>query len=185
MTIEFGQRGPSSSEASRFDRLQFADGLMRVDIMSTKHTSTHVNVSIDDCRYEVRYASVAEGFWQCNPMLWFDRKGEPIREFRKPWAKACTKAGISRLFHDLRRSACRNTIAPGVAQVTAMQVSGHKTDSMFRRYAIRETDLRTALRATRAHLAAARENVVAMAANGQQRGVFLISSRIEVCQERC
>jgi len=27
-------------------------------------------------------------------------------------------------------------IAAGVAQVTAMQVSGHKTDSMFRRYAI-------------------------------------------------
>ncbi len=37
-------------------------------------------------------------------------------------------------------------VAAGVAQVTAMQVSGHKTDSMFRRDAIvSETDLRTAL----------------------------------------
>jgi integrase len=99
--------------------------------------------------------------------LIFHRNGEPIREFRKSWATACTKAGIRRLFHDLRRSACRNMIAAGVAQVTAMQVSGHKTDSMFRRYAIvSETDLRTALRATQEYLAAASENVVAMASNG-------------------
>jgi len=99
--------------------------------------------------------------------LIFHRKGEPIREFRKSWATACTKAGISRLFHDLRRSACRNMVAAGVAQVTAMQVSGHKTDSMFRRYAIvSETDLRTALRATQRYLATTKEKVVAMASNG-------------------
>jgi integrase len=97
--------------------------------------------------------------------LIFHRKGEPIREFRKSWATACTKAGIRRLFHDLRRSACRNMVAAGVAQVTAMQVSGHKTDSMFRRYAIvSETDLRTALRATQQYLARAKDSMVAMAA---------------------
>jgi integrase len=97
--------------------------------------------------------------------LIFHRKGEPISEFRKSWATACKKAGIKRLFHDLRRSACKNMIAAGVAQVTAMKVSGHKTDSMFRRYAIvDETDLRTALRATQQYLATAKENVVAMAA---------------------
>jgi integrase len=96
--------------------------------------------------------------------LIFHRDGEPIREFRKSWATACRKAGIERLFHDLRRSACKNMVAAGVAQVTAMQVSGHKTDSMFRRYAIvSETDLRTALRATQQYLATAKENVVAMA----------------------
>jgi integrase len=99
--------------------------------------------------------------------LIFHRKGEPIREFRKSWGTACSKVGIRRLFHDLRRSACRNMVAAGVAQVTAMQVSGHKTDSMFRRYAIvSETDLRTALRATQAYLAAAKEKIVEMAANG-------------------
>src|SRR5271166_1659214 len=87
--------------------------------------------------------------------LIFHRVGEPIREFRKSWTAACRLAGVLRLFHDLRRSACRNMVAAGVAQVTAMQLSGHKTDSMFRRYAIvSETDLRTALRATQAYLAA-------------------------------
>lgn len=58
-------------------------------------------------------------------------------------------------------------VAAGVPQVTAMKVSGHKTDSMFRRYAIAsETDLRAALRITQQYLAAVKENVVTM---GRQR----------------
>jgi integrase len=92
--------------------------------------------------------------------LIFHRAGEPIREFRKSWATACRLAGVRRLFHDLRRSACRNMVAAGVAQVTAMQLSGHKTDSMFRRYAIvAENDMRAALRMTQNHLASVREKV--------------------------
>ena len=95
--------------------------------------------------------------------LIFHRGGQPIREFRKSWATACRLSGICRLFHDLRRSACRNMVAAGVAQVTAMQLSGHKTDSMFRRYAIvAENDMRAALRMTQNHLASAKEKVVAM-----------------------
>ena len=57
-------------------------------------------------------------------------------------------------------------VAAGVAQVTAMQVSGHKTDPMFRRYAIvSEADLRTALRATQVYLATAKENIIEISAN--------------------
>ena len=48
------------------------------------------------------------------------------------------------------------------AQVTAMQISGHKTDSMFRRYAIiAENDMRAALRMTQNHLATARKDLIA------------------------
>jgi integrase len=91
--------------------------------------------------------------------LIFHRFGEPVSEFRNSWATACRLAGVSRLFHDLRRSACRNMVAAGVAQVTAMQLSGHKSDSMFRRYAIvAEHDMRAALRMTQTHLAGVREN---------------------------
>jgi len=97
--------------------------------------------------------------------LIFHRRGEPIVEFRKAWATACRKAGVARLFHDLRRSACRNMLAAGVAQAVCMQVSGHRTDSMFRRYAIvAESDIRQALRKTQKHLAMAKENVAVMSA---------------------
>jgi integrase len=95
--------------------------------------------------------------------LIFHRAGQPVADLRKAWATACKKAGVRRLFHDLRRSACRNMVTAGVPQTIAMKVSGHKTDSMFRRYAIvAETDLRTALRRTQEYLKTAKDNVVAM-----------------------
>lgn len=42
----------------------------------------------------------------------------------------------SLLIHDFRRSATRNLIQRGVSQAVAMAISGHATDSVFRRYQI-------------------------------------------------
>ena len=67
----------------------------------------------------------------------FHRKGEPIGDFRKAWATACRAANVDhRLFHDLRRTCARNLLAAGVPQAVAMKITGHRTDSIFRRYAI-------------------------------------------------
>ncbi|MFI5295913.1 MAG: tyrosine-type recombinase/integrase [Thermodesulfovibrionales bacterium] len=50
-----------------------------------------------------------------------------------------------RLFHDLRRTGVRNLIHQGVPQKTAMLISGHKTDAVFRRYLIiDESDIKAA-----------------------------------------
>jgi integrase len=67
----------------------------------------------------------------------FHRDGEPIKAFRRSWAKACELAGVpGRLPHDLRRTAVRNLERAGVPRSTAMAMVGHKTESIYRRYAI-------------------------------------------------
>ncbi len=67
----------------------------------------------------------------------FHRNGKPIRSFVKAWCAACTKAGAPwRIFHDLRRTAVRNLERAGVPRSVAMKMVGHKTEAIYRRYAI-------------------------------------------------
>jgi integrase len=63
--------------------------------------------------------------------------GLPIKSFRKAWARACKDAGCpTMLVHDFRRTAVRNLERAGVPRSVAMAMVGHKTEAIYRRYAI-------------------------------------------------
>jgi integrase len=66
--------------------------------------------------------------------------GRRIKDFRGSWANACKDAGVpGRLVHDFRRTAVRNLERAGVPRSAAMRMTGHKTEAVYRRYAITDS----------------------------------------------
>jgi integrase len=71
------------------------------------------------------------------PYVFHRPDGSLIKDCRKTWKTATAAAGYPhKLFHDFRRSAVRSMERSGVPRTVAMQLIGHKTESVYRRYAI-------------------------------------------------
>ncbi len=99
----------------------------------------------------------------------------PISDWRRTWNAACRKAGLGYGYkerrsyvqkwegklpagptiHDFRRTAVRNITRAGVSDTVAMQISGHRTRSVFDRYNIvNETDIQLGMERTEQYLRA-------------------------------
>jgi integrase len=101
----------------------------------------------------------------------FHRRGHRIKDVRGAWWAAIDAAKIGdRIPHDFRRTAVRHLEWAGVPRSVAMQLVGHKTESIYRRYAIvAKNDLVDGMKRLaeyRAVLQEGQQNVVAL-----ERGV--------------
>jgi integrase len=140
-------------------QVDFTAGEVRLDAGTTKNGEGRVFPMTDDLRrlLEARHVEHEQQkkAGQVTPRVFFrlvpkgrngPKRPKPIRALNKSWKAACIAASCpGRIPHDLRRTAVRNMVRRGVPERVAMQLSGHKTRSVFERYNIVSNgDLRTA-----------------------------------------
>jgi integrase len=104
-------------------------------------------------RREAARAFESNGTTQLSEYIFHRNDGQPVLEFRKSCRSACVAAGCGNmLFHDLRRSFCRDAIRSGTPQSVAMACGGWRTVAVFNRYDIcAAEDMTAALEKTAAY----------------------------------
>ena len=138
----------------QWSSVDFKAGMVRLEVGSTKNDEgrefpfgvlPELRALLERQRDRTRAAERRTG--KIIPYV-FHRAGKPVRDFSAAWAAACDRAArdangvivrpqlIGRLFHDLRRSAVRRLEKAGVARSVAMKLTGHRTESVYTRYAI-------------------------------------------------
>jgi integrase len=128
--------------AIQWPQVDFEAGLITLDKGETKNDDPRSVPILEGDMHDLLAATRKERDekWPDSPWV-FSRGGERIIDFRWAWDEACKRAGVPDLnFHDLRRTAVRNMRRAGIPQVIRMKISGHKTDSMERRYNIVDAD---------------------------------------------
>ncbi len=130
----------------RRSQVDLAEGIIHLDPGTTKNQDgreIRLTASLRE-KYRRLEAETRElETKRSTPIPWmFHRNGRPVRDFRTAWENACTQAKIGhRLFHDYRRSAVRNMERARVPRSAAMKVTGHKSESIYKRYAITDAEM--------------------------------------------
>jgi integrase len=152
------------------DRVDLRAGTVRLDAGTTKNDEGRLIYLTPELREVLTrqlesIAALKEQGVIC-PYVFHHPDGSQIKSFRKLWEKAREAAGFPhKILHDFRRTAVRNLERADVARSTAMQMVGHKTESIYRRYAIQdEATLREAAAKLEAWAAQQRKDAAAPAA---------------------
>jgi integrase len=121
--------------------LDLREGWLRLDPGETKNgegrnfpLTPMLRAALEEQAQKTRALELAKG--AIIPWL-FHRGGKKITSFRTSWKKACKAAGVpGKIPHDLRRTAVRNLERASASRSDAMNMVGHKTEAIYRRYAI-------------------------------------------------
>ncbi len=160
-----GWRIPSEVLPLMWAQVDFAAGVVRLEPRTTKNDEGRtfpfdalpaLKRLLETQRDRTKVLERATG--RIIPWV-FHRDGQRIKYLRRAWLSACRRAAtvshpngvkevvrpelLDRIPHDFRRTAVRNLVRAGVPERVAMQLTGHKTRSVFDRYNIvNERDLR-------------------------------------------
>ena len=137
-----GWRSKSEVQPLTWAQVDFTAGTVRLEPGSTKNRKGRTFVMtqglracLEGARERVRAIERQQG--RIIPQVFTHDDGRPIRTFRKTWRTACRLAGLpGKIPHDFRRTAVRNLERAGVPRSVAMAMTGHKTESVYRRYDI-------------------------------------------------
>jgi integrase len=159
ITIAYTYGWRMRSEILRLERrqLDLDAGTLRLDPGATKNDDGRVVYLTPELKtllaaHVDRVKELERRLGRILPMLFPHftgrRAGAPRKEFRKAWETACRAAGCpGMLRHDFRRTAVRNLERAGVPRSVAMKITGHRTEAVYRRYAIvSDADLQAATR---------------------------------------
>lgn len=134
-----GWRVQSELLTRQWAHVDFKAGELRIDPGETKNGEGRTFPFTARLRASLEAARAATGRLAIIPPCpWvFHRAGDPIKSFYGTWYTACDRAGLPRFLpHDFRRTAVRNLERAGVSRSAAMKMTGHLTESVYRRYAI-------------------------------------------------
>lgn len=149
-----GWRTPSEILTLEWKQVDFSAGTVRLEPATTKNDEGRVFPfavlpALAELLRKQWARTMDYQFTTGQAVKWaFHRKGRPIKDFRKAWNVACKAAGVpERTPHDFRRTAVRNLERAGVPRSVAIKLTRHKTESVYRRYAIvSEADLSEGLK---------------------------------------
>lgn len=155
-----GWRTPSEVLPLRWKQVDFQAGTVRLEPGTTKNDEgrTLPFAVLPELAYVLRSQwekalALEMQTGQAVPWVffWNDRgtiKPIHVKALYRRWKDACKRAGVpERIPHDFRRTAVRNFERAGVPRSVAMRLTGHKTEAVYRRYAIvSEADLSEGLK---------------------------------------
>jgi integrase len=137
-----GWRVRSEILTLRWTNVDFRAGTVRLEPGTTKNKEAlviYMNPLMKNLLEEElkRTKLLQRKFGRIVPLVFSNKKGKPIVNYSKAWGKACRQAGLpGKIPHDFRRTAVRNMVKAGIRERVAMQLTGHKTRSVFDRYHI-------------------------------------------------